>query len=211
MFTKGNLSIIAAILIVAVAAGLYMMRRTREGPRMNPMAENLINAVPERAGKIEQANPSDRKSGVTTAGGRVKAGGGETPPSGSVESQRESEAREAQIRVQDFEADVLNRTRALHVRLETPALKAWAGAGPQAYPDGTTGEAYSAPGYVAFMAEPQAVSDGIYHTMADIARNYFDAFPQAPRVTVSLIVGGGVRDRETFFSNGDGTVRVGGE
>ena len=81
--------------------------------------------------------------------------------------------------IQDFEAGVLEGTHATRIRLETPTLTAWTFDDPEAA-DELKEEGYSAPGYVAFMAAPDAMSEGVYHTMHDIARLYFDQFPEAP-------------------------------
>jgi hypothetical protein len=105
-------------------------------------------------------------------------------------------------KIETFESEVLKNTHAVRVRVETPQL-----VNPQEYDSNSVG---SAPGYVAFMASPQAMEEGVYHTMVDIAQHYFGQFPEAQRVTVALVIGGGVRERETFFNNWDGTVRLGG-
>jgi len=55
------------------------------------------------------------------------------------------------------------------------------------------------PGYVAFMSRPEGFAKGIPAVMKDIAGRYLETFSEAPRVTVALIVGGGVKNRQTFL------------
>lgn len=63
------------------------------------------------------------------------------------------------------------------------------------------------PGYVAFMISPEGMQQGVERVMEDLAREYVQSFPDAPRVTVSLIVGGGVRRQGTFLNDGSGGVK----
>lgn len=122
----------------------------------------------------------------------------------------ETQYDDALGRIQGFEEEVLERTKAYEIRWETHSLTAWASADSTRADATTLEDALRAPGYVAFMAGPDAMDEGVYHTMTDIAFIYFEQFPDAPRVTVSLVIGGGIRDRETFVCNGNGSVRVAG-
>lgn len=153
-----------------------------------------------------------------------------------VATQREEIIR----KLETFEADVLSDTHATHVRIETPQLLALAGRGPaQQTTASRTGSASrpsgagtdqgvsesvatgnetalstapdEAPGYVAFMISSEGMEEGVHLTMEAIARHYFEQFAQSPRVTVSLIVGGGIRESGTFFNNMDGTVKMAGK
>ena len=66
------------------------------------------------------------------------------------------------------------------------------------------------PGYVAFMSSPAGFDQGIPEVMEDIATLYLEKFPDAPRITVSLIVSGGVKGRQTFIRDKEtGVVRRG--
>ena len=64
------------------------------------------------------------------------------------------------------------------------------------------------PGYVAF--SPFAKSaDEMPETMVEIARRYFAAFPQAPRVTLSIVRGGGIHGSKTFHNTANGPLVAG--
>ena len=213
LLTRTNVVIVAGILTLAAGTGYYMMsRNSGQIPSGRP---GTTTVAPDMGARPEPVQPETAMSatGAGTPDRSDPSKSGRAPSSQGRETRPDhaANARDVQIRIQDFEADVLDRTQAIRVRLETPSLRALGEADAAGTSDDLLDEeALSAPGYVAFMAAPQATDHGIYNTMADIARNYFSAFPGTPRVTVSLIVGGSVRDRETFFSNGDGTVRVGG-
>jgi len=74
-------------------------------------------------------------------------------------------------------------------------------------PDPSGEDPETAPGYVAFMSSPDGFEQGIEKVMEEIAHEYVQSFPNAPRVTVSLIVGGGVRQQGTFLNDGSGGVK----
>ena len=98
----------------------------------------------------------------------------EKKPASAHRSAMEEAARE-------FETQAVENTLATHVRVESKSL--------------------DAPGYVAFMCGPECFKEGIPTVARQIAEMYFEAFPDAPRVTVSLIIGGAVRRKMTFFND----------
>ena len=98
----------------------------------------------------------------------------EKKPASAHRSAMEKAARE-------FETQAVENTLATHVRVESKSL--------------------DAPGYVAFMCGPECFKEGIPTVARQIAEMYFETFPDAPRVTVSLIIGGAVRRKMTFFND----------
>ena len=64
------------------------------------------------------------------------------------------------------------------------------------------------PGYIAFSPIPESVHL-MPETMAGIAERYFETFPLAPRVTISIIRGGGVRGSRTYLNSFPGAVPAG--
>jgi hypothetical protein len=137
----------------------------------------------------------------------------------STEAIQESSWEELQQARKEFEERVLRETYAARVRVETPSIvrsSAPSSADPGAvHPSerGNWGSAEAeenpgaAPGYVAFMSRPEGFDQGIDQVMEEIAEQYVRSFPDAPRVTVSLIVGGGVRGQGTFINQAGVVVR----
>ena len=94
-----------------------------------------------------------------------------------------------------FEDRVLNHTDTRWLKVETNFVSP----DDPAY-DGRSNDRL--PGYVAFSTKPEAShSEGVTRTAEDIASEYFAAFPQAPSVRVSLVVGGRVIGGKTFRQN----------
>ncbi len=83
--------------------------------------------------------------------------------------------------IDEFEYRALQETDAIKIRVESRGA--------------------DTPGYVAFMAGPDGLKRGIPEVMKEIAAIYLETFPDAPRITVSLIIGGGVRGRQTFLKD----------
>ena len=98
----------------------------------------------------------------------------EKKPASEYHSTMEEAARQ-------FEIDAVENTEATHVRVES--------------------RSFDAPGYLAFMCGPECFKEGIPTVVRQIAEMYFEAFPDAPRVTVSLIIGGAVRRKMTFCND----------
>jgi hypothetical protein len=138
---------------------------------------------------------------------------------------------ELQQEKNQFEERVLKGTHAERIRVETPSIVRKLSADSQApsketsagvavarssegadtdTSEGSSGSSgedpETAPGYVAFMSSPEGFEQGVEQVMEEIAQEYIQSFPKAPRVTVSLIVGGGVRQQGTFLNNGAGGV-----
>lgn len=98
----------------------------------------------------------------------------EKEPASKYHSTMEEAARQ-------FETQAVENTLATHVRVES--------------------KSFDAPGYVAFMCGSECFEEGIPTVAKHIAEMYFETFPDAPRVTVSLIIGGAVRRKMTFFND----------
>ncbi len=197
MLTRANLLIVGVILAAGAVTGFLMLRQNRMPSQSYQTRGPADNApAPPSAGKTGRARPiepaAESESGFHESDGA---------PDGHGHIADEERHRQTLTKIRDFQADVLGLTHAEQVRVETPELINTPAPG---------ADHGFAAGYVAFMAGPEAMNQGVYHTMADIARLYFNRFPDAPRVTVALIIGGGVRDRETFFNSGDAKVRPGG-
>ncbi len=211
--------------VLAVGFLLYALMRTEKAP---PVDSQVTEIQPVAA--VERPSPPTQEMGPKLPEAKPPI-----PAGRPVVSQREETIR----KFERFEADVLSDTHATRVRIETPQLAALTGRGPAQQtpashggapgrpsgPGTDAGESGSAapgkdaalstapdeaPGYVAFTISPEGMAEGVHLTMETIARHYFEQFAQSPQVTVSLVVGGGVRDRRTFFNNMDGTVRMGG-
>lgn len=86
---------------------------------------------------------------------------------------------------EQYEAYVLKVTDAEHVRVESTST------------DGR--------GYVAFMARPEGFERGIPSVMQELAQIYLDTYQDAPAITLSLVIGGGVKGQMTFLRDGDNT------
>jgi len=93
--------------------------------------------------------------------------------------------------IDEFEYHALQETDAIKVRVESKGA--------------------DSPGYVAFMAGPDGLKRGIPEVMKEIAAIYLETFPDAPRITVSLIIGGGVRGQQTFLRDDELGVVIRGE
>ncbi|NLI82306.1 MAG: hypothetical protein GX443_11585 [Deltaproteobacteria bacterium] len=201
-----------AVLIVAAGAFLihFLNKPSKEPPQVKPPAQS-------------RSKPAD--SGPSQRTGR-QAALSNNESKMSFHDPADDLKEETAKRIAAFESNVLWETRASRVRVETPQLLALSGRTPAQQPAGSqpgladrsassgaleeSGSPFGGPGYVAFMIRPEGMAEGVHLTMENIARHYFEQFKDAPQVTVSLIVGGGVRDRRTFFNNGDGAVSAAG-
>ena len=92
---------------------------------------------------------------------------------------------------EQFEQDAINYTDAAKIRVESKGL--------------------DTPGYVAFMCRPEGFKKGIPVVEQELAELYLKTFPDAPRITISLIVGGGIRSRQTFLRDPEFGVISGAE
>jgi hypothetical protein len=138
-----------------------------------------------------------------------------------------------------FEERVLKKNVARRLRVETPSLvrrpaapaegsagsdtsAALSSAGGSVSGGGESGsgdaesakalaEAETSPGYVAYVSTTQGFEKGVDQVMEEIAEEYVQSFPEAPRVTVGLIVGGGIRKQGTFINDGSGGVKRAGQ
>jgi len=63
-------------------------------------------------------------------------------------------------------------------------------------------------GYVAFMARPEGFDRGIPTVMEELAQIYLDTFTDAPAITLSLVIGGGIKGQLTFLRDGDGVATL---
>ena len=59
-------------------------------------------------------------------------------------------------------------------------------------------------GYVAFMARQEGFERGIPTVMQELAQIYLDTFKDAPAITLSLVIGGGIKGQMTFLRDEDG-------
>ncbi|VFQ46163.1 hypothetical protein MSL71_38260 [Desulfoluna butyratoxydans] len=59
-------------------------------------------------------------------------------------------------------------------------------------------------GYVAFMARQEGFERGIPTVMQELAQVYLDTFTDAPAITLSLVIGGGIKGQMTFLRDEDG-------
>jgi hypothetical protein len=201
LISKQKVLLGCAILIVICCLVLYKLLQTAD-PQENSTEKNMVEAK----APIPAASQSNESNEITptTAHQKIQLRDKASdhinrpmPSQGDTDIIEEDLDDEVAVKIADFEADVLDNTHTLRIRVETPELL-------EAKKSGLTPG--PAPGYVAFMAAPEAFEEGVFNTMQDIARHYFNQFPGAPRVTVSLVIGGGVKDHETFFINEDGTV-----
>jgi len=66
-------------------------------------------------------------------------------------------------------------------------------------------------GYVAFMARSEGFERGIPTVMQELAQIYLDTFQNAPAITLSLIIGGGVKGQMTFLRDEEGAAILPGQ
>ena len=218
ILTKTYIPVIAGILVVSSIVGYFRLNHTSQPDDGEIQEPASFQPKKPTVASIRHPEPVPDSKGMDIAS-KPDSHSRPSPdaPSLSLQPQAEvpDQGREAIIRqIETFKSNALRETHATRIRLETPQLRAVAKSGvdpadpPASGEEATRDAPEVAPGYVAFMIDPEGMSEGVYHSMEKIAWQYFDTFPAAHRVTVSLIIGGGVKDRETFFNNGDGSVRM---
>jgi hypothetical protein len=192
-----GLKIIIAGLCIAVAAALAIWYALQEDGR------DLQHSV------VSAANPTVQSPAPPQPGtSETKAARLDRPDSAAERSATEPAGRiekiytfsEVQKRVADLERRVLAETETANLLVETFGARIGRPV-PADVGDGSGNRvAADVPGYIAF--SPTADSAGrLPYTMARIAELYFDAFPQAPRLTISVIRGGGVVGSETYHNS----------
>jgi hypothetical protein len=126
-----------------------------------------------------------------------------------VDEKPEGMAYESEVlkHVSEFESRALHETDTAYILVETFGARLDKPFVP--LEDGEDGLlSVDVPGAIAFSPLPDSV-DRMAATMEAIAQRYFETFPRSPRVTISIIRGGGVRGSRTFLNTADGIIPAG--
>ena len=108
-----------------------------------------------------------------------------------------------QQRVKAFEDWAVLETPTANILVETFGARIGGSSSGSKTPAGMEDLRLDVPGYVAVMPTQDALNEGISTSFEQVANLYFIEFPEAPRVTVALLQGGGVRGSYTY-QNRDG-------
>lgn len=204
--------VIAGIGVAAVGAMLFLLLSgTGERPAAEAPASKKENAPAGTVRNLtEKKEP--RVSGQATTGQNVpqaerkKTAESPSEVTESAFQQRTAPYSEVLNRVADLEARVLQETETANILVESFGARIGQPIPqPQPSEDGRETEiAVDVPGYVAFSPRPES-ADRMSYTMAKIAELYFARFPKSPRLTISVIRGGGVQGSETYHNSTEAT------
>jgi hypothetical protein len=194
-YDSSTVTVIFIIVIAGIGGYLIYSKKTGRPPadRVDYVEDDNI------ATSRKHETPSIDNTAITDAQKQNKKDPGPTPKNREVvlnigwdvASEDEDPEPDLENLSNKFEEETLRYTDAEKIKVESKNI--------------------DTPGYVAFMSRPEGFEKGIPAVMKDIADRYLETFSKAPRVTVALIVGGGVKSRQTFLRDPEFGVISGSE
>lgn len=172
---------------LAAVAGVIVVLWLAFTPKSNRSPEKVVGVEP-RVATTPRMDPVRTGGAAQPSGPAVTLLPVETGAAGGLDP-------ELAAAIQTFEDRVLSRGLAQRIRVETkfvPGFRSVAGSDPNRV----------LPGYVAFQMGPGGQqAGGVKGSMEEIAAEYFEQFPDAPSLRVSLVIGGRVAGGHTFHRN----------
>ncbi len=154
-----------------------------ENDQIPPHTESMKKETKPEASVTEKKPPISQNTAITDIKEVTK---------NNLKTNALNETEDLKIQIEDtiahFQDRVLSHTDATRVRVETKFL-----------PEAGIEANQKLFGYVAFTTSAKGYHpEGVAQTMQKIASEYFTQFPDAPKVRVSLVVGGRVTGGKTF-------------
>ena len=191
MFYNSSSVVVISIIIIAGIAG-YLIYFKETGSPSADKNNNITTLLKHEKSSIDTTSAMDaQKQHKEDSSPVLKKKQVVLNLDGDVDKEDENPEPDLEILSEKFKEEALRYTDAEKIKVESKGMET--------------------PGYVAFTSRSEGFERGIPEVMKDIAGRYLETFPEAPRVTVALIVGGGVKSRQTFLRDPEFGVISGAE